>query len=510
MTSLDSNHSYWHESAPRPGPRSGKLPSEADVVVVGGGIAGVTTAYLLTGAGRRVALLEADRIASGTTGRTTAKISAQHSLKYDRLTTMLGSDTAEQYAASQSAALEWIGAESARLGVDCDFERRDSYVFTNDVAQRDILRQEADAAVRAGLPATLAGGEIGLPFGVETAVHFTDQAQFHPLRWLHALAEAAERQGCVIAEGSTVHDVHEGSDGITVTSGSGVIKARDVVIATQYPMLDRGLYFARLDPIHELVIGVPVDKPLPGMYLAVDSGHSIRTAPMSDGGHLMIVLGEHFRTGEGGDVGARYRRLERWARAELGVGEPLYHWSAHDLSTPDGVPYIGRYHPRTEHLWVATGFGQWGMTGGTLAGLLLRDLITGVSNEWESLYNPNRLPPVRAVASMVWSNLTVARHLAADHAWALLGLRHPDQLTAGESTVTRVAGRLVAAYRDDDEQLHVVAARCTHLGCLVAFNNADKTWDCPCHSSRFGLDGTVLNGPAVEPLDRDSLDDPDR
>lgn len=515
--SHDTGISYWTDSAPSPARPGWPLPERADVVVIGGGIAGLTTAYALTEEGLSVVVLEARRIAEGTTGNTTAKVSVQHSLKYAQLAKTLGEHAAVTYAQSQSSALEWIAAGSAREGMDCDFERRDSYVYAQDPAMFEQLEREADAAALAGLPATLLGDQvkpgpgpvdIGLPHQVTAAVKMAGQAQFHPRRWLLALAERAEQNGCMIAEDAPVHEVDssEGPDPYVVTCTKGTVSAGEVVVATHYPILDRGLFFARLTPVQELVVASPVDDPLPGIYLAADSGHSVRTAPLPDGRHLMIALGEHFRTGEHTDVQERYDRLEQWAGDVMGMPPAEYRWSAHDLSTPDGVPYIGNYHPLTKHLWVATGFGQWGMTGGTMAGLLLRDLITGRGSEWAELYDPGRVPGPTPAAKVIRDNLTVARYLVGDHARALLERRDPAKLQPGEAVVTNVGTRMVAAYRDE-RRLHAVSARCTHLGCLVAFNNADKTWDCPCHSSRFGLDGEVLNGPATRPLDRDALGD---
>jgi Rieske Fe-S protein len=236
-----------------------------------------------------------------------------------------------------------------------------------------------------------------------------------------------------------------------------------------------------------------------GTYLDADTHHSVRTA-LVDGVRHLIVGGEHYRVGDHVDVRARYARLEAWAGEKLGLTDVQYRWSAHDLSTVDGVPYVGRYHPRAKNLWVATGFGQWGMTGGVAAGLLLRDLVQGESSETADVFDPNRFS-LRAAGSVVSNNVTVAKFLAGDHVRALRAPALSD-LPAGEATVTRQGASMVAAYRDDSGALHAVHARCTHLGCLVAFNNAERTWDCPCHGSRFDVDGAVIQGPAVHPLRR--------
>lgn len=500
MTAPQANQSYWQHSAPGTDRHDVALPAETDVVVIGGGIAGLTAAYRLTRLGKRVVVAEAERIAQGVSGYTTAKVSSQHGPKYHQLARQHGIAAAAGYGASQQSALEWIAREHRELGIDCEFERKDSYVFTSDGSQASMIASETLAAQQAGLPAEASHGDIGLPIAPVHAVRFADQAQFHPRKWLLGLAEAAESAGCVIAENARVTAVDRTARGHQVRSARGTVVARDVIVATHYPILDRGGFFARLEPVHDLVVAGPVDDPLPGVYFAADTGHSVRTAPLADGRHLLIALGEHYRTGEDVDVEHRYARLAAWADHWFGTGEPRYRWSAHDMSTPDGLPYIGRYHPAADHLWVATGFGQWGMTGGTVAGLLLADLVAGEDNPWAPLYDPNRIPGIRALPSLAKANLEVARHLVTDHAKAVLARTSPRDLRPGQWTVTTVGTRLVAAYRDTDDVLHAVSGRCTHLGCAVLFNNADKTWDCPCHASRFALDGSVLNGPAVTPL----------
>ncbi|HEY8374591.1 MAG TPA: FAD-dependent oxidoreductase [Pseudonocardiaceae bacterium] len=493
--------SYWERSAPGPDRTATPLPAEADVVVAGAGIAGLTTAYLLTLAGRSVVVLEADRVAAGVSGATTAKISAQHGMKYRKLVSRHGRDAAARYAAGQLAALAWIEAEAQRLGVDCEFSRRDSWLFVEDPTQLRALQEEAEAQVEAGLPAEFTDAD--LPFPTAGAVRLRDQAQFHPRRWLLALAEHAAAAGCVIAENARVLDV-EGSGPRVVRSTRGDVRAEHVVVTTHYPILDRGGFFARLDPVRDLVVAgvVPEGTAPQGMYLGVDRHHSIRTAPYPDGRQLVIVLGEHYRTGQAVDVLQRYRRLADWAQERLGVPEPAYWWSSQDLGTPDGLPYVGRYHPRAHGLWVATGFGQWGMTNSTLAGMVLRNLIVGDEDEWAGLFAPGRIPGARAALSLLRSNASVASHLVSGHVHALGETRRPADLEPGQAEVCRVGNWLVAAYRDPEGTLHAVSARCTHLGCVVTFNNAEKSWDCPCHASRYGLDGRVLHGPAVRPLQR--------
>ncbi|MGB3438305.1 MAG: FAD-dependent oxidoreductase [Actinophytocola sp.] len=482
--------SLWLDTTQGTARREPPLPATADVVVLGAGIAGLTTAYLLAEAGRSVLVLEAGEIGGGVTGHTTAKVTAQHELIYHRL-----GPAAARYGGSQLAALEWIAATAAAKGIDCDLERTDSHVHTTDPGQLPTLRAEAAAAVAAGLPAEFVAG-IEPPLGAVGAVRFRDQAQFHPRKWLLGLAALTEAADGRIIEGVRATGLQEGSPSIVRTT-AGAVRAAEVVVATHYPVFDRGLFFARLEPTRDLVVAGPATRTVTGTYLDARTHHSVRGVPTPDG-QQVIVGGEHYRVGDHVDVTARFARLEAWAREHVGMTEVRYRWSAHDLSTVDSVPYVGRYHPRARHLWVATGFGQWGMTGGTAAGLLLRDLVVGNDNEYQDLYDPNRFS-LRAAAGLVTANATVAKFLAGDHLRALNAAGLGD-LPPGEATVTRQGTSMVAAYRDESGALHAVRAHCTHLGCLVAFNNAERTWDCPCHGSRFDVDGQVIQGPAVHPL----------
>jgi len=500
--SLPAPLSWWVDTATGPDRRGRPLPVAVDVVVVGAGIVGLTTAERLLSEGRSVLVLEARDVAGGVSGNTTAKVTAQHSMIYDRLRGRFGAGVALTYGQAQLRALSWIVDLAAEHGIDADLEDSESYVFSEDEADRDRLAREADAAMEAGMPASYVT-ELDIPYPVAGAVRFSGQARFHPRKWLLGLADRIEGLGGQIIEGVRVTQVHEG-DPMVVESTAGEVRAAEVVIATHYPILDRGLFFARLEPVRDLVVcGIPAPEAgdLRHMYLDLASQHSFRPVGGVDGRpQELIVLGEHYRPGERVDVEERYAALARWARKRLGINEISHRWSAQDVGTADGIPYVGRYHRRARHLWVGTGFGQWGMTGGTAAGLLLlASLIEGTAPEDErALFDPARLD-LRSVPTLVRRNGVVAAHLVGDMSRTSLTTATRD-LGRGEAEVCRVGTSLVAAYRDDDGVVHAVSAHCTHLGCVLAFNNAERSWDCPCHSSRFDIDAAVLNGPAVAPL----------
>ncbi|MEU3962817.1 FAD-dependent oxidoreductase [Streptomyces buecherae] len=501
--------SYWMASTPDTDYPGAPAEASADVAVIGGGMAGLCTAWELVRRGRSVVVLEAGRVAAGVTGHTTAKVSALHTLRYAALRDTQGRRAAALYATSQQEAVRGIERLAVELGVDCQWERADAYTYATDPGRVGTLRAEATAAADAGLDATFVT-ETELPFPVAGAVRVGGQAQFHPRRFLLALAAGVVARGGRVYERSRVTGLHEGSPCRVTTEDGAVVRARHVVVATHYPVFDRALMFARLEPSRELVLAatLPAEQAPRGTYITPDDGtRSVRTAPWPDGRRLLIVTGEKFTPGTGdGNQGApdaaseRFRRLADWLRQHFPAAEITHRWAAQDNTSTDGLPYIGPFHPGTRNVYVATGFGGWGMSSGALAGTLLADLISGERPEHAALYDPRRLHPLREAGPLLSQQATVARHFVGDR----LRLASADDVAAvapGTGALVRVGAGRCAVYRAQDGTVHAVSARCTHLGCLVRFNDAEHTWECPCHGSRFAVDGSVLQGPAVRPLE---------
>jgi glycine/D-amino acid oxidase-like deaminating enzyme/nitrite reductase/ring-hydroxylating ferredoxin subunit len=473
-----------------------------DVAVLGGGIAGLTTAYLLAKEGRAVTVVEADRIAAGVTGYTTAKVSVHHNLIYADLADRHDAQTARLYAESQTQALEWMAGTVQSEGIDCDWEAVSSFVYTEVEADRKSMEAEVEAARAAGLGMELVTSSP-LPWPIVAGARLDGQAQFHPRRYLLALAQAIVAAGGRIVEQTRALDVHPGSPCV-VRTDRGELRCNEVIVATHYPFLDRGLLFARLAPYRDVVVTTVVQPEQDPGIIAISTGteeggtHSVRSAPY-EGGRLLIVTGGQYKTGSKEATGEQYAQLAGWTRERFGVTDIEHEWSTQDTSSVDRLPYIGALPNSGDHVWVATGFSAWGMTNGTLSGLVLADLLQGRENAYAEIYDPARLKPRASMGKLVKENVEVAKHMVG----GLLrsDISSPEDLAPGEAGIYRQGLKQTAAYRDESGTTHVVSARCTHLGCTVAWNRAEKSWDCPCHGSRFDYTGKVLQGPAVKPLE---------
>ncbi|WP_255220942.1 NAD(P)/FAD-dependent oxidoreductase, partial [Nocardia cyriacigeorgica] len=409
------NESFWMDTSEPTAYPALDRDTRVDVAVIGGGIAGLSTAWELMGTGRSVAVVEAGRIAAGVTGYTTAKVTSLHTLVYQRLAGSLGETAARLYAASQQDALGHIGQIVDELGIDCQLEQCPAYTYSETSDGADAMRREVDAAVAAGLPAQFVT-ETGLPFPVTGAVRLEQQAQFHPRRYLLALARAITERGGTIYENSRVTNLNEGRAPVLTVESGARLTAADVVVATHYPVFDRSLLFARLTPHRELVVAasIPADQAPHGCYITPEGNtRSVRTAPLDDGQRLLIVTGEKFTPGEG-EVRSRFDALSAWTTRHFPAAEIRYRWAAQDNSTTDDLPFIGRLHPLSTHAYVATGFNSWGMSNGVVAARVLTGRITGDRLPWTDLYDPTRVHPVTEAVPFVRAQTKVAKHFVGD------------------------------------------------------------------------------------------------
>ena len=502
MTLPGQAASYWVESTPETGFPTLAGDVSVDVAVVGGGITGITAATLLKRAGKTVALVEATRVARGVTGYTTAKVTSSHGPVYAELEEKLGEEAARAYGASQEAALSRIVRFVAEDAIDCELERADSYLYTESHRDLETVEREAEAAARLGLPASFVRTSP-LPFPIVAAVRFENQAQFHPRKYVLHLVGRLPGEGSHVFEGTRAVAVDEEDGGCVVRAENGSVRARDVIVATTIPFLDRGLFFAKVHPYRSYVVCPRVERANApsGMFVSTESPtHTVRVAPYGAAA-LLVVAGEGHKVGEDASTGERYRRLVEWTRSRFDVESIDYRWSTQDYYSVDKIPYIGRLARRSRHVYVATGFRGWGLTNGTLAAMILSDLVLGVENPWARLYDANRLNARAAALTFAKENLNVARHWFLRRRVTTRRADSPADVAPGQGAVVRAEGRAVALYRDEEGRAHPVSATCTHLGCTVSWNEAEKSWDCPCHGSRFDTRGKVIQGPAVDDLE---------
>ncbi|MGE0865470.1 MAG: FAD-dependent oxidoreductase [Vicinamibacterales bacterium] len=500
---LPRNEPVWESTAQIPTYSPLTADTGADVCVVGAGIAGLTTAYLLTQVGKSVVVLDDGRIGSGMTAVTTAHLANALDDRYFRIEQLHGERGARLAAESHTAAIDRIDAIVARERIACDFERIDGYLFAAPGHGEDYLEQELAAAHRAGLHNVARSGRAPLPWDTGPCLRFPSQGQLHPLKYLAGLAAAIERGGGRIYAGSHA-DFIEGGDPGTVTTRRGTVTAEHIVVATNAPVNDLVVIHTKQAPYMTYVIGVLVPRDAVPHALYWDTGdpyHYLRVQPLRDGdSDLLIVGGEDHKSGQADDTDQRHARLEAWTRERFAMaGEVAFTWAGQVMETVDGLAFIGRNPLDHRNVYTVTGDSGMGMTHGTIAGILLTDLILGRHNPWEALYDPSR-KTLRASPEFLRETANVAAQYAQ---WVTPGdVESVDEIAKDSGAVIRRGVSKIAVYRDATGELHEKSAACPHLGCIVAWNAAEKTWDCPCHGSRFGKFGDVINGPANTGLTR--------
>jgi len=476
-----------------------------DVLVIGAGIVGASTAWELTQSGVDVLVVDAGDVARGTTGASTAKVSTLQGTAYSQLQQRVGHGRATEYAALQALAVEHMATTVERARIECALRRRPSWLLATDESEAKALALEHRAALDCGL--AVVADDPGLPFPVEGAIRLDDQIVVDPVAYCEGLlADVASRGGRVHPHTRVVEmdgpDPHR-----AVTADGHTISAGKVVVATHFPSFHQGLLFARLHVRREHVLAAPVPDgvEMPDMYTTANSDvRSLRVAPTTDG-DVLLVSGAPFTPGAR-DARAPRAELGDWAAAHIPDWRPTHAWSAQDLVSPDGMPFVGELRPIShpgEGVWGATGFGGWGLTNGVVAGLLLRDLVLGTSQDgWRELLTTARVRPVAEVRSATRQGLTTTEALAVRRlrATGSDAAEAVADLDLGEAALVHLDGSPVAVHRDPDGELHAVHATCPHMGCVVGFDRAEGCWACPCHGSRFGIDGELLEGPATQDL----------
>jgi glycine/D-amino acid oxidase-like deaminating enzyme/nitrite reductase/ring-hydroxylating ferredoxin subunit len=497
--------SLWSKTPKGPSMPALDKNINADVCIVGAGIAGMTTAYLLAREGKSVVVLDKSQIGSGETAHTTAHLSNVIDGGYREIEVLHGAKGAQLVAQSHTAAIAQIESIVAEESIDCDFERLDGYLCFSERDSHKQFQEEWQASKRAGLQVKkLKQSPFDLKFG--PCLRFPRQAQFHPLKYLAGLARAIKRLDGRLFGGTEAKEIKGGKTVRISTRRRAIVSAGAVVVATNTPINDRGKIYAKQEAYRTYVIGAPVptgSTPKALYWDTEDPFHYVRFQRTRANGKtqdLLIIGGEDHKTGQAEGVEGRFTRLATWGRQHFpGIKEIAFRWSGQVMESMDYIAFIGRNPNDDSNVYIVTGDSGAGLTHGTIAGILLRDLIVGRDNPWAAIYDPARKTPP-AAGTFVRENPKVPEEYAH---WLTPGeVGTVGEIEPGMGAVIRRGSSKIAVSRDDNGNLHVRSAVCSHLGCIVSWNSTEHTWDCPCHGSRFTPDGRLLNGPALGPLDK--------
>lgn len=472
--------SLWRETASNAPRETFRGDLTVQVAVIGAGLAGILIADRLQARGMDVVVLEADRIGSGQTKNTTAKITSQHGMIYDALIQTFGEQKAKQYAQANERALGEYERLIRQRRIECAYRKAPAYLYSQ--TSEEPLRREAQAAASLGIAASFQK-DTELPFPVAGAVRFDHQACFHPLRFLRAVSK-----GVTVYEHSKVLSV----EGDELRLSEGRIRAEHIVFATHFPFINLpGCYFMRMHQERSYILALDNPWKPEGLYFGVDNdGVSLREAE----GKLLMAGGNH-RTGEN-SLGGRYEALLEQAHAWFPQAREAARWSAQDCITLDGVPYIGRFSPSTPRWYVATGFAKWGISTAMVSAMLLDAQIAGETPEWADVFDPARFQMSASAKNLVVDTVQAFKGLSRQ----IFALPRAtlDALPVGHGGIVEADGQKAGVYKDEKGQCHVINPRCPHLGCQLEWNPDEKSWDCPCHGSRFHYDGTLIDNPAQD------------
>jgi glycine/D-amino acid oxidase-like deaminating enzyme/nitrite reductase/ring-hydroxylating ferredoxin subunit len=499
---MKQHQSIWLASSPNPSfpPLGGDL--ETDVAIVGAGITGLTAALLLLRSGKKVAVVEKGDLAAGESGRTTAHLTEVTDARYATLERDFGKEGARLAVEAGREAIALIERVTAELKADAAFVRVPAFYYSEREADLDMLREEAEASKRAGTPSSFTT-EVPLPFDVAGAVRYDNQAQFHPRRYFVALATEITRLGGKIFCSTLATEVHDGEPCTVVTPG-GTISARDVIVAANVPVNNKLFIHTKIAAYRSYAIATAVadDFLTPGLYWDTDDPYHYTRTQMIDGKNYLIVGGEDHKVGTEEDTEKCYEAVESYTRDRFGVKSFDHRWSGQIIEPVDGLPFIGR-NSFSKHVYVSTGYSGQGMTFGTVGAIVNADLIVRGENKYAALLDATRIKPVAAAADYVMENVDFPKYFLEQHALDRdVETKELGDVAAGEGMIVESEGKKIAAYRDDGGSLHLLSPICPHMQCDVAWNTAEKTWDCPCHGSRFKATGEVLNGPASKDLSK--------
>lgn len=466
-----------------------------DCLVVGGGIAGLTTAYLLAKENRKVVIVEADKIGFGASGRNTGKVTSQHGIIYSNIQKEYSSERARLYYDANEEGLSLVKKIIEEHNIDCNFKSVPSFVYTQEDKYVEDIKREYEVCKELGIPCEYFDKIESIPLDIKGALCFNNQGQFNPKKYLDALAKINEKLGVEIYENTPVLDVNLDKEYIVKCANNHIIKAKNLIVASCDAWYDRlKLFFSKQEPSRSyLLCGVLKDQILEGNYINVEKPtRTFRTYKDDDGRDMIISGGQDHQTGKCRNEEDNFKIIENFAKEIFKVEEIISDWSTQDYISLDNIPYIGKIG---DNIYTITGASKWGLSNSSVGATVIKDLITKNNSKYEELYNPSRL---KSYLNMNFAGFNM--EVAIDYIKGKLMHGSSELPKKDEGKVVTINGKRYGAYRDKDNKLYVVDITCTHLGCELHFNSGEKSWDCPCHGSRFNYKGEILNGPALKPL----------
>ncbi|HEY0042290.1 MAG TPA: FAD-dependent oxidoreductase [Flavisolibacter sp.] len=476
-----------------------------DVLVAGGGITGITTALLLQKAGKNVVVAEAHSLCFGTTGGTTSHINSFLDTSYDQIESDFGTDAAQLISKATRQSRELFRKHVTDYNIDCGFEEKDGYVYAQTPEQAEELDKMLDSSKKAGAEVDYVQ-EVPVPIQFQKAIRYRGQAQIHPTRYVQALAKAFEEAGGIILQNCPVDTFKSEGDVLQIQTGTGTIRAKNLIWATHIPPGINLLHF-RNAPYRSYAISVKLNNdayPDGLAYDMYDPYHYYRTQEI-DGEKYLIIGGEDHKTAHEENTNACFNDLIAHTRKYFDIKEITHHWSSQYFEPSDGLAYIGHLPGNPENVYVATGYGGNGITYSHIAAITLSDIITKGHSEFADLFSPGRIKPVAGFAAFVQENADVVKEFVARRI-AVEKIDGLSDLAKGEAKVVKYEGETLAIYKDENGGIHALNPVCTHAKCVVGWNRAEKTWDCPCHGARYDIGGEVLTGPARRGLEKVELD----
>lgn len=495
--------SYWIDSTKNIVTDYPQLNTDisADVCIVGGGITGISCAYKLSKQGLNVVVLERDKIANSTTGNTTAKITSQHGLFYKYLHDSFSKDFAEKYLYANEEAILDIENIIKSENIDCDFLKEDNYIYTQDEIELEKIKDEVNIVQSLGFPCSFEN-KIPIPFNVLGAIKFPNQAQFHPKKYIIGLCKCITENNGKIFENTKVLDIKRDGEQYLTFTDNNTIKSKYVIVASHYPIINTpGFYFLKMYQETSYVIAISCsEKIFSGMYINSEKPTFSFRKITNNGKDLLMVGGLSHKTGENKDFSQNYKILEKKAKEIYPNCKVEYQWQTEDTVSLDKIPYIGEFSKLMPNMFVATGFKKWGMTTSNVASNIITDKILGLDNNFQDVFLSTRFQPIKNHSELANMIKETTNSLVVEK----IKVSEDDvrNITKGEGKIIEISGKKVGVFKDYNGNIFSVNPTCSHLGCLLNWNNLDHTWDCPCHGSRFDYTGKSLYSPSIQDLKR--------